>query len=705
MRQFLLILLLGLLAACGTQTRTNAPSETSPALTLSPERQLVVGYKDDANLQVIAGRLGARVVSTIPQLKAALLELPQGSSQNQAIRRLVGLARYAEANRFDRQPIPLPSPKATAQGVAAQAAFNDPLLSQQWWLGRIGAPNAWDQGGVGTGVTIGVVDTDFDRSHPDLCDQPARTRCVQGFNTFTLSPYAPTDPFQGVQTRDTHGSGSAGMAAALSNNGQFVAGVAGGSGDPASAAKLMPIAIFGGSNGGFSGDFNVAQGIVWATDHGANILNNSWGGGGYSYLLKDAFDYALLHGVVVVASAGNDNRDAFHLPSGYPGILAVAATNPHDEKADFSTYGPWVDLSAPGEDVLTTYINLGATKTWLFSGTSAASPLVAGAAAVVLQVLRDNGISPTPYQVMRILQMTADPVKGASSVTAGMGGGRVNLGKAVELAKSIISPTQLPEDGSDIQVMVLNKAASLSTDLSPYVPLSNVTLIHATTGKQLYAQTGFGNFTALPLALFVGSPAGQYRVQVGGPSQMLWGGSQDPQETVLDTAATPSVTLRQQADIYEITGGNTPARNNTLATATDLNALFPNLPNQFSLSAAIDSENFAQFGLPQGGYDEDFYRIQLKAGDTIRLETVASRLVPHSFADTYLRLYDSAGNLLAEDDDSAANSIGNVDSLISYTIPSDGSYYIEVLESNEVMNNGPRQGLNYHYRLEVTIKP
>ncbi|MGI6477219.1 MAG: S8 family serine peptidase [Defluviitoga tunisiensis] len=93
--------------------------------------------------------------------------------------------------------------------------------------------------------------------------------------------------------------------------------------------------------------------IVWAVDNGADVLSNSWGGGGYSNILKDAFDYALMNNVVVVASSGNDTTDQFwHYPSAYTGVIAVAASDARDEITSFSSRGEYVSVAAPGNNII-----------------------------------------------------------------------------------------------------------------------------------------------------------------------------------------------------------------------------------------------------------------------------------------------------------------------------------------------------------------
>jgi hypothetical protein len=96
------------------------------------------------------------------------------------------------------------------------------------------------------------------------------------------------------------------------------------------------------------GDYNTAVGIIEAVDHEAKVLSNSWGGKGYSQTIKAAIDYALMNGAVFVAAMGNSYLDEISYPAGYPGVIAVGATNAQDKKADFSTMGGYISVSAPG---------------------------------------------------------------------------------------------------------------------------------------------------------------------------------------------------------------------------------------------------------------------------------------------------------------------------------------------------------------------
>jgi subtilisin family serine protease len=174
------------------------------------------------------------------------------------------------------------------------------------------------------------------------------------------------------------------------------------------------------------------------------VLNNSWGGLGYGNLVKEAFDYALANGVVVVASAGNSSKDEVRTPAGYPGIMASAAANGNRNKTDFSTYGRHISSAAPGQDVLL------ANPTWLgggyglISGTSFSGPYTAAAAALV------KGVCPTatPYQVRRALETTT----WEQSFSRVKGWGHLNAGNLANLLAQGCSA--LPQKGSVVRVKV-----------------------------------------------------------------------------------------------------------------------------------------------------------------------------------------------------------------------------------------------------------
>ncbi len=249
---------------------------------------------------------------------------------------------------------------------------DDPLYDgKQWHLKRVGAEQAWNYT-CGRGVTVAVVDTGiacFDDGPFSRGTDLAGTRCRGGFNFVDNSARAYDD--QG------HGTHVAGTIAQTTNNGVGAAGLA-------YCATLMPVKVL--NRQGFGTVADVAEGIRFAADEGADVINLSLGGPFRSAILEDAVDYALAKGVVVVAAAGNSGR-AVGFPAAYPGVVAVSATDATDTIAGFSSRGSEVAIAAPGVGITQqTVCNGGRDKCEVFgtfNGTSMASPHVAGAVAMI----------------------------------------------------------------------------------------------------------------------------------------------------------------------------------------------------------------------------------------------------------------------------------------------------------------------------------
>ncbi|MBW2528656.1 MAG: S8 family serine peptidase [Deltaproteobacteria bacterium] len=258
--------------------------------------------------------------------------------------------------------------------VEAMFVPNDPMFAEQWHMSRVGAESAWDFA-VGRGVTVAVVDTgiacksfeDFSRA-TDL----ATTRCVDGYNFVSKTKHANDD--------NGHGTHVAGTIAQSTHNGLGVAGLA-------YRARLMPVKVL--SSEGWGTTTAVADGIRWAADHGAHVINLSLGGPRNSRVLQSAVTHALKKGAVVVAAAGNSGSWVGY-PGACDGVIGVSATTQADKLAYFSSRGPGVDLAAPGVDVLQqTVCNKGRNGCEIFptyNGTSMASPHVAGAAALLVSL-------------------------------------------------------------------------------------------------------------------------------------------------------------------------------------------------------------------------------------------------------------------------------------------------------------------------------
>jgi serine protease len=297
--------------------------------------------------------------------------------------------------------------------VRAMFVPDDPLLAEQWHLDRVGARRAWDFA-TGRGVTVAVVDTGVaceDREPFAKATDLAKTRCVGGYNFVARNAHASDD--QG------HGTHVAGTIAQSTNNALGAAGIA-------FDARLMPVKVL--SEDGWGTTSDVADGIRWAAKHGAQVINLSLGGPRSSRILQRAIDYARSKGVVVVAAAGNSGGPVGY-PGGSRGVIGVSATDSRDELAWFSSRGAGVDIAAPGVGVTQqTICNRGRDRCERFpsySGTSMASPHVAGAAALLVSL----GVT-DPDAVERRLARSARSAGKRSHFGAGI----LDAAKAVERA-------------------------------------------------------------------------------------------------------------------------------------------------------------------------------------------------------------------------------------------------------------------------------
>ncbi|TDP71558.1 MHFG family PEP-CTERM protein [Roseateles toxinivorans] len=297
--------------------------------------------------------------------------------------------------------------------IAPALVTNDPYLGSQWHLSKIGAAAAWD-GSQGNGTTIAVLDTGVDGTHPDLT-----ARMVAGWNFYDNNADA-SDPVG-------HGTAVAGAAAASSNNAVGVAGVAG-------LARIMPVRISDPS--GYAYWSTVAQGLTWAADQGAKVANISFNGVASSLAVQNAAQYMKNKGGLVVVAAGNNGIDENLTPTST--MIVVSATGQNDLRTSWSSYGGFVTLAAPGQDIWTTTKGGGYQAWW---GTSLASPVVAGVVAQMLSA------KPTLSNLQQegLLYASATDL-GTAGRDPYYGHGRVNAAAAVQasLAASPPADTQAP---------------------------------------------------------------------------------------------------------------------------------------------------------------------------------------------------------------------------------------------------------------------
>ena len=370
-------------AVCLVVLAAGALAGTASPTPSQPSERLLVGFQPGTSSLArgraagLAGAVGGRALA---RLGVRVLEVPRGSSAQALaqVRSTPGVA-FAEPD---------------GQVSVAETVPNDPLTRLAWQHALPRFPLAWDLTRGVPEVTIAIVDTGVDRTHVDL------QRVTAGYDFVN----ADSDP------RDDHGHGTlvAGIAAARTNNGQGIAGACW-------RCSVMPVKVLGASG---SGSWSaVAAGIVWAADHGADVVNLSLGAPAGSQAVAAAVAYARARGVVVAAAAGNEGSTQPFYPADHDGVLSVAASHEDDGLYGFSNRGSGVDVAAPG-CARSTRRGGGYLEA---CGTSVAAPFVAGLAGLALSAVP----AASPAAV-------AHAIAGAPASLAGSGLARIDARSTLE---------------------------------------------------------------------------------------------------------------------------------------------------------------------------------------------------------------------------------------------------------------------------------
>lgn len=415
--------------------------------------RVLIKPADAADENAVQGSLsaaGAREIGRVPQIGVRILQVPEKAEARV-------IAALSKNPNFE-----FAEPDYIANIILTP---NDPYYSAyQWHLPRVSAPTAWDTTTGSAAVTVAVVDSGVQATHPDLAG-----RVLAGYD-YVNSDSDPADD-------NGHGTAVAGVAAAQGNDGIGVAGAAWN-------VSILPVKVMNSSG---SGSYSaIASGITYAADRGARVINLSLGGTSSSSTLQNAVSYAWNKNCVIIAAAGNNGNSTTVYPAAYPNVIAVSATTSSDALASFSSFGSFVDLSAPGQDITTSW--LGSSYVTI-SGTSFSSPLTAGVAALALSV------NPTlsNAQVNSLLTSNADDL-GAAGYDVYFGAGRLNAARVVAAVPprdttAPVTAVTNPRDGASIAGL---RSVSVSVASSDNVGVTRAELY---INGRLTASSTSGNFT------------------------------------------------------------------------------------------------------------------------------------------------------------------------------------------------------------------
>jgi len=433
-----MILLAGMLIVAIMPTAFAMPTAaTAAALDLEPVQpagelpyvpgEIVVGWQPEAQIQAqsragrldvdrtsvewqqavegLSARTGLQVLDVQPEYGMGRVAVAPGQEQAEIARlSVLPWVRYAEPNYL-----------AHAAGYPT-----DPYIGDQWNMRRVGAPAAWDLKFDSVSLVVAVIDSGVDRTHPEFAG-----RLAPGYD-YVNSDDDPSDDYG-------HGTHVTGIIAAAANNGVGVAGLA-------ATVKILPLKALDAQGVGTYANIGLA--IRRAADNSVEVINLSLGGIYPSADLSDAINYAASRNALVVAAAGNcaqggaECGGAFnpdYYPAAYPGVIAVGATDHYDNWAEYSGFKSYIGLAAPGGVIGDQIMSTVPGGYGLRYGTSMATPLVSGAAALVMTYMP----AATSAEVADILKSTADKV-GPYGYVGGRndryGAGRLNVEGAVRRA-------------------------------------------------------------------------------------------------------------------------------------------------------------------------------------------------------------------------------------------------------------------------------
>jgi subtilisin family serine protease len=558
-----------------------ASLEAQP-LKLAPHRtgQILIKPRIGASsllLQALHNTHGAAIARAFDRLgNIQLLRLPKSMTVEQAVTlyRANPLIEFAE-----------PDYRFTINQT--QTFPNDPSFNQLWGLHNTGqnlgtanadinAPEAWSLRTSANTVIVGVIDSGIDYNHPDLAanmwtnpgeianngiddDNNGYIDDVYGINAITNSGNPMDD--------NNHGTHVAGTIGAVGNNGVGVTGVAWN-------VKLMALKFLAADGSGSSAD--AIECINYSLTKGVHILNNSWGGGGFSQSLFNAINSAKDQGVIFVAAAsneGSDNDQAISYPSGFniPNVVAVAATDRRDLLASYSNFGyQSVDLGAPGSSILSTTPNNGYST---FSGTSMATPQVSGA----LALLKAHFPALTYTELIRRLYLATDPLPALNATT--FTGGRLNLFRALTSAQRPIPHLTLSTRGGAPPLTVTFTDTSIGNLTSRLLDVGAGGSAIALNGSTTHTYTAPGTYTA---TLTVSGPDGSASRSQVIRVQPPYTAASDTYRWI-DTTGMTAVSLTDDG----------------VSSAITLPFAFPFFGNQTS-TAYISANGFITLGSPAG---------------------------------------------------------------------------------------------------------